>query len=525
MNPLKIIVEKSTLRLLLVMGLSWSFSVSSVAQVLSPGTCGTASPGPEHLSYLEAIGEAYRNGLDLSITRRDSGGLSRIYIPFKAHIVRAPGSNNYMQVPALLTTLCELNQKYRASGIQFYLKDLPNYIFDGSLYYHTGWTQGNTQMTTYNMSRVVNVHFVDLSAMGLCGYATFPGSGAGTTLRQGGLMMSVPCSQPGNTTLAHEMGHYLALPHPFEGTSPQPQGVFAERVTRNSNEPAPRLNSNCATAGDRFCDTPADFIGNRWPCNGAAPQDTDINGDAFRPDATLFMSYSNDNCQNKFSAEQMNVMRYTLTGTSGGNGPRSYLLLPPMPAYDSVRSSTTLIEPAAGAPASPANWVYFKWTAAPNATMYYVRVVRGITLMFERWVSDTSLLYTGPDLASNGNYSVTVRPFNPASTCAPSSPSRSFTTTTPFGLSTSGLIDQHFRVYPTVLRQGDPLFCQFSEAIEGIDAMEITVRSIQGQSVYQNRVMEAQALQTIATEKLSPGIYTLEARAGRWSKAIKIIVQ
>ncbi|MFM8838876.1 MAG: hypothetical protein ACKOHH_09645, partial [Bacteroidota bacterium] len=177
-------MAKSTLSLLLVLGLSWSFSVSSVAQVMSPGTCGTASPDPEHLSYLEAIGEAYRNGLDMSISRRDSGGLSRIYIPFKAHIVRAPGSNNYMQVPALLTTLCELNQKYRASGIQFYLKDLPNYIFDGSLYYHTGWTQGNTQMTTYNMSRVVNVHFVDLSAMGLCGYATFPGSGAGTTLRQ-----------------------------------------------------------------------------------------------------------------------------------------------------------------------------------------------------------------------------------------------------------------------------------------------------------------------------------------------------
>jgi hypothetical protein len=37
--------------------------------------------------------------------------------------------------------------------------------------------------------------------------------------------------------------------------------------------------------------------------------------------------------------------------------------------------------------------------------------------------------------------------------------------------------------------------------------------------------MDPQSLQTIATEKLSPGIYTLEARAGHWSKAIKIIVQ
>jgi hypothetical protein len=424
-----------------------------------------------------------------------------------------------------LTTLCELNQKYRASGIQFYLKDLPNFIFDGNLYSHTGWTQGNTQMTTYNMSRVVNVHFVDLSAMGLCGYATYPGSGAGTTLRQGGLMMSVPCSQPGNTTLAHEMGHYLALPHPFEGTSPQPQGVFAERVTRNNNEPAPRLNSNCATAGDRFCDTPADFIGNRWPCNGAAPQDTDINGDAFRPDATLFMSYSNDNCQNKFSAEQMNVMRYTLTGNSGGNGPRSYLLLPPMPAYDSVRSSTTLLEPAAGAPASPANWIYFKWTSAPNATMYYVRVVRGITLMFERWVSDTSLLYTGPDLASNGSYSVSVRPFNPASTCASSSPSRSFTTTTPFGLTTSGLIEQDFRVYPTLLRQGESIFWKIEEAGQGSGALGISIRNMQGQTVLDQGVFNAGDLHCIPTESLAPGIYTFEAHSGRWSKTVRIIVQ
>ncbi|MFM9060351.1 MAG: M43 family zinc metalloprotease, partial [Bacteroidota bacterium] len=265
---------------LLVLGLLTSGKVG--AQMPAQGLCGTASPDSSHFAYLEALAQTYQ-------AEWDSGIVTRINIPFKAHIVRATGNNNYMQVPALLTTLCELNQKYRSSGIHFYLKDQPNYIYDGNLFYHTGWGQGNTQMTTYNVSRAVNVHYVDLSAMGLCGYATFPGSGAGTTLRQGGLMMSVSCSQPGNTTLAHEMGHYLALPHPFEGTSPQPQGVFAERVTRNPNDTANgRQPSNCANAGDRFCDTPADFIGNRWPCNSAAPQANDINGDPFRPDATLF---------------------------------------------------------------------------------------------------------------------------------------------------------------------------------------------------------------------------------------------
>ena len=477
------------------------------AQMPAQGLCGTASPDSAHFAYLEALAQTYQ-------AERDSGVVTRINIPFKAHIVRAPGNNNYMQVPALLTTLCELNQKYRSSGIHFYLKDQPNYIYDGNLFYHTGWGQGNTQMSTYNVSRTVNIHYVDLSAMGLCGYATFPGSGAGTTLRQGGLMMSVSCSQPGNSTLAHEMGHYLALPHPFEGTSPQPQGVFAERVTRNPNDTANgRQASNCANAGDRFCDTPADFIGTRWPCNSAAPQDTDLNGDPFRPDAALFMSYSLDNCQNRFSNQQISVMQNTLTGTSGGNGPRSYLLLPPMPAYDTVRSTTTLLEPAVGAAPSPANWVFFRWTSVPNATMYYVRVVRGITLMFERWVNDTSFLYTGPDLGSSGNYSVTVKPLNPASTCAPSSPIRTFSTTTPFGASVNGIIQAEWRLYPTLLNRNQSLNWQADANSTGpsTQPMQIRISDYSGKVVLTDTYQAGEGLREYSLSNFEAGLYFFEA--------------
>ncbi|MGA1331269.1 MAG: M43 family zinc metalloprotease [Bacteroidia bacterium] len=507
------------LSILLVFGLLSNPQV--VAQMPAQGLCGTASPDSAHFAYLEALAQSYQ-------AERDSGIVTRINIPFKAHIVRAPGNNNYMQVPALLTTLCELNQKYRSSGIHFYLKDQPNYIYDGNLFYHTGWGQGNTQMTTYNVSRAVNVHYVDLSAMGLCGYATFPGSGAGTTLRQGGLMMSVSCSQPGNTTLAHEMGHYLALPHPFEGTSPQPQGVFAERVTRNPNDTANgRQPSNCANAGDRFCDTPADFIGNRWPCNGAAPQANDINGDPFRPDATLFMSYSFDNCQNRFSNQQIAVMRQTLTGTTGGNGPRSYLLLPPMPAYDTVRSTTTLLEPAVGAAPSPANWVFFRWTSVPNATMYYVRVLRGITLMFERWVSDTSFLYTGPDLGSTGNYSVSVKPLNPASTCAPTSALRTFSTTTPFGASVSGLLESNWRLYPTLLTKNQKLHWQADAPESGILSQRLTlkIRDYRGKVVLMETYETGEGLRTLSVDHLEAGVYFFEASGGNHHSRARFILQ
>jgi hypothetical protein len=504
---------------LLVLGLLTSGKVG--AQMPAQGLCGTASPDSSHFAYLEALAQTYQ-------AERDSGIVTRINIPFKAHIVRATGNNNYMQVPALLTTLCELNQKYRSSGIHFYLKDQPNYIYDGNLFYHTGWGQGNTQMTTYNVSRAVNVHYVDLSAMGLCGYATFPGSGAGTTLRQGGLMMSVSCSQPGNTTLAHEMGHYLALPHPFEGTSPQPQGVFAERVTRNPNDTANgRQPSNCANAGDRFCDTPADFIGNRWPCNSAAPQANDINGDPFRPDATLFMSYSFDNCQNRFSNQQIAVMRQTLTGSTGGNGPRSYLLLPPMPAYDTVRTTTTLLEPAVGAAPSPANWVFFRWTSVPNATMYYVRVVRGITLMFERWVNDTSFLYTGPDLGSSGNYSFTVKPLNPASTCAPTSAIRSFSTTTPFGASVSGLLESNWRLYPTLLSKNQKLHWQADAPESGMlpQRMTLIIRDYRGKVVNTQTYDTGEGLRELSVDNLEAGVYFFEANGSNHNTRARFILQ
>lgn len=504
---------------LLVLGLLTSGKVG--AQMPAQGLCGTASPDSSHFAFLEALAQNYQ-------AERDSGIVTRINIPFKAHIVRATGNNNYMQVPALLTTLCELNQKYRSSGIHFYLKDQPNYIYDGNLFYHTGWGQGNTQMTTYNVSRAVNVHYVDLSAMGLCGYATFPGSGAGTTLRQGGLMMSVSCSQPGNTTLAHEMGHYLALPHPFEGTSPQPQGVFAERVTRNPNDTANgRQPSNCANAGDRFCDTPADFIGNRWPCNSAAPQANDINGDPFRPDATLFMSYSFDNCQNRFSNQQIAVMRQTLTGSTGGNGPRSYLLLPPMPAYDTVRTTTTLLEPAVGAGPSPANWVFFRWTSVPNATMYYVRVVRGITLMFERWVNDTSFLYTGPDLGSTGNYSVTVKPLNPASTCAPTSAIRSFSTTTPFGASVSGLLESNWRLYPTLLSKNQKLHWQADAPESGTlpQRMTLIIRDYRGKVVNTQTYDTGEGLRELSVDNLEAGVYFFETNGSNLNTRARFILQ
>jgi len=417
------------------------------AQWGTQGLCGTAAPTPAHFAHLEALNRQFDLGLERVAN-------NRILVPVKIHVVQDIGGNSY-DFNTWLTVLCQLNEKYAPAGLYFYMKGEPNMIANSSLYRHTSYAQGSQLMDTYNQSRVVNIYFVDLGSIGLCGYATFPGSGSGPSgSAQGGLMMSVPCSQSNNTTLAHEMGHYFALPHPFDGTSGDPTGPFSERVTRNTNETPPRLSANCATAGDRFCDTEADYIGTRWDCFGFTPSDTDRNGDTFVPDAALFMSYSNDNCQNRFSDQQIQTMRSTLAGPSASRG---YLLLQPPYFIDTLVGAATPLSPIAGGPAQPANWVQFRWRKVDGATSYLIRIRRNNLRVTDVYVTggDTAFTYTLPVLQPNLTYTYTVRPYNPGWTCAPQSTSATFTTTTGYGTYvTENSASNALKVYPSILDGG-----------------------------------------------------------------------
>jgi hypothetical protein len=92
---------------------------------------------------------------------------------------------------------------------------------------------------------------------------------------------------------SHEMGHFFSLAHTFE------TGNGIELV----NE------SNCVTAGDSICDTPADI--NPAPVNGSCQwigTNTDPNGNYYTPIIGNIMSYHPSACKTPFTVGQLDKM-------------------------------------------------------------------------------------------------------------------------------------------------------------------------------------------------------------------------
>ena len=132
----------------------------------------------------------------------------------------------------------------------------------------------------------INCYFVRSAPF--CGISSF------TTSPIQGIVYNNDCVAlaTNKSTFPHEIGHYFNLYHTHET-------AFGTECTNGSN---------CATAGDLVCDTPADpnVLGNvstacLWtgsatpPCGGSPP---------YNPPVRNFMSYSNKDCRDHFTAQQ-----------------------------------------------------------------------------------------------------------------------------------------------------------------------------------------------------------------------------
>jgi hypothetical protein len=159
---------------------------------------------------------------------------------------------------------------------------------------HIQATETPQMQMEHNEDYRINIYFVTATDVD-ASYAT----GGGISIMDGGGIVML--KDAGFMTLAHEMGHYFGLPHTFEGAGM----IGAELVD----------GSNCLTAGDGICDTPADpYID---PGDETTYLDVntceytfmgqDANGDYYTPLVSNIMSYYHS-CKCNFTYGQYQKM-------------------------------------------------------------------------------------------------------------------------------------------------------------------------------------------------------------------------
>jgi len=312
-------------RISLIM-LFFCFSALSIAQSnLNP--CGTVDHRSDWLKNFQR-----NKGL---VDTRDG---ETIYVPLSVYVVSNDDGTGAISPASLLGSLCTLNDDFLDANIHFYLQDGIQYLSRSEMYSHQTTTDAALQMFDLNTPNTINCYIVGTAA-GNCGY----------NLPYAGVVLDINCTNPDDHTWAHEIGHNLRLPHPFlgweGGIGHDGAPVGSSNSTQTFAQPAPEYvtynytlfkdslilgdtiiidtafvekvdGSNCEYAADGFCDTAPDYLAYRWTCNPSSGMSIgnmlDPNGESFKSDGSLIMSYANDECASRFSEEQIEAMRANL---------------------------------------------------------------------------------------------------------------------------------------------------------------------------------------------------------------------
>ncbi len=436
-----------------------------------------------------------------------------LWAGIQIHLLANDNGSGRFGPDRMLDAFYRLNEDYAPTGIRFYFKNDWNLLNNSAWHQHNELTQGIAMMAANNVPDALNAYFV-ITAAGNCGY----------NLPYGGVAMTHSCSGPNDHTWTHEIGHALSIQHPFIGwegktyniNNPTPDTLTYDYThfhsTPDTIVPAPLDTalveyvdgSNCGIAADRICDSGPDYLSYRWNCNAqglSTVQQKDPAGATFYSDGSLFMSYANDACQNRFSPQQTQIMRARLQTNKA-----SWLAAQaPAPI---VTTTAQLLSPINNSPA-PTTGAQLQWSSVPGATHYLVQVSKVASYSakdFEAVVTDTFAL-TGA-LTANWSYYWRVRPFNIGSVGPYTTPHGRFLATTVSTMQSA--TEAGWRMYPTLLASGQPLMLEVPETWAGQSA-NFRVFDAAGRLMWQDEVLlegQKQVLH-LPAEAWSNGLYYL----------------
>ena len=273
------------------------FCLSSVSQEIYTGYCGTEAPdnffetennNKENFEYY--LAEYYSK-----IQSKSSTAITNV--PAKIHIITDTNGATNITEDQILDEIDEANTFLANSFLEITVCEDTNYIANNQLYNYT--YDDMSLLYQNNQSNIMNLYFVEsINDNTVAGYTHYPGS---TSQYYDVIVMDNQATTNSiSSTLIHEFGHHFNVLH-THGTSNEP-GSTDEYVN----------GSNCATAGDRFCDTPADPLINSSNVSSVncmyTGNATDALGQTYDPDTSNIMSYSPDACTDFFSQEQYAMM-------------------------------------------------------------------------------------------------------------------------------------------------------------------------------------------------------------------------
>ena len=251
-----------------------------------PG-CGTTVTAKE-IDYINSI---LNKSLATEHGRLSDVNNSAKFIAITPHIVRRSDGTGGLAESQLLDAIEYLNETYEPMNMTFFIIDGVNYI-DSDDYFDFDSSQEDQITAVHNVPNTINIYFynsLSSGSNGLCGYAYFPSTG------RDHVMMANGCTVNRGSTLPHEIGHYFNLYHTHGKSN---NGTTDELVD----------GSNCLTAGDDLCDTPADpnLAGKVNGDCAYTGTNRDANGELYAPNPRNFMSYAPGQCRELFSSDQAN---------------------------------------------------------------------------------------------------------------------------------------------------------------------------------------------------------------------------
>ncbi|WP_020538623.1 zinc-dependent metalloprotease [Lewinella cohaerens] len=450
------------------------------------------------------------------------------YIPLVFQLIGDDGGNIDILYNDIYEAVCLTNGYFSESGLQFYILSIDRPFSSSSF---EDDPLGNSQLIEMTQHpQALDIFVANFSpASGFDLFSSF------TSFTYDAIFIRDEALNGTSQALAHQLGHYFHLLHPFAGwldvISPEeyydptggnsavailPNGIVTELVD----------GSNCESSGDLICDTPPDFFFGSY--FQGCPQNAtilDANGQLipWMP-GNIMGSFVDCPTENYFFSPQQNQVMLA----DYLNPEKDYLRELPAPTLGTITQETVvLIAPISGATLDFNGLL--QWTSAGENISYIVEFSRlpGFNLMHEQFVAtDTFINLNNCQDFDPYNYYWRVRPVTAGNNCTTSFSSvESFEANPCIDITNDKILQLEWRIYPNPVSHREGL--QLSTTLPSPQVFSISLSTITGELISRQK-QEFQAetsIFTIPKPNLPTGVYLITLEAEGKTSTKRLIVQ